>query len=117
MDQVRRQTRRNADKEKRWHKLMAEYGVSGKSAREFCARNKIKESRFYYWQRALQRKPNEPTTGFVELRSGAGAKAGAGITLWIDERVRIALERGFDDQTLHAALACLGVGVRASCCR
>ena len=98
---------RDAEKEKFWRGKMGAYEKSGLTVREFCERNGLREVQFYYWRRAL--KVEAKQSGFVELVPTASANAPAGVSLRIDDRVSIVLERGFDGETLKAALAVVGV--------
>lgn len=103
--------KRDAGKEQLWRKAMAEAQGSGQSVREFCRQRGIKESQFYAWRRELRTRDAEGAEkgGFVELVRPAGRQEGAGVSIRIDERVRIVLERGFDSAALKSVLACLCV--------
>jgi len=98
---------RDAEKEKFWREKMGAYEKSGLTVREFCERDGLREVQFYYWRRVLKIEAKQG--GFVELVPAAGANAPAGVSLKIDDRVSIVLERGFDGETLKAALAAVGV--------
>jgi len=98
---------RNAEKEKFWRGKMADYEKSGLAVREFCARDELREVQFYYWRRALKAGGKKRESGFVELVRSAGANTAAGISVKIGERISIVLERGFDRETLKAALVVL----------
>jgi hypothetical protein len=112
MDEGARKKRRDPEKEKFWRGILREYVKSGKSVRGFCAEKGLNENLFYAWRRELRLRANEKATGFVELLRGAGAQGGAGVSIRIDDRVSIALERGFDAETLKTALACMCAGAR-----
>lgn len=101
--------KRDASKETFWRQVQGECRSSGQSVREFCRQRELKESLFYAWRRELGRRDGEESekSGFVELVGPAGRKEGAGVCIRIDERLRVVLERGFDRETLKAALACL----------
>ena len=97
--------KRDPEKEKFWQEKMAEYEKSGQTVREFCAGNELREVQFFYWRRALKEQPEKKATGFVELVRPAGENGTAGVSIRIDDRVRIVLERGFDEATLRSTLA------------
>ena len=99
--------KRDAGKEKLWRKAMAEAQGSGLSVRAFCRHRGIKENQFYAWRRELRTRDAEAGEkgGFVELVRPGGRTEGAGVSLRIDDRLSIVLERGFDGATLKAALA------------
>ena len=98
---------RDAEKEKFWRGKMGAYEKSGLTGRECCERDGRRAVQFYYWRRALKEEAKQ--SGFVELVRAAGANAPAGVSLRIDDRLSIVLERGFDGETLKAALAAVGV--------
>jgi len=98
--------RRDASKEKQWRETMAEAQGSGQNMREFCRQHGIKETQFYAWRRELRTRDAEAAEkgGFVELVRPIGGTQGSGISIRIDERTSIVLERGFDSVSLTAAL-------------
>lgn len=96
---------RDAKKEKFWRGKMAAYEKRGVTVREFCARERLREVQFYYWRREL--KATSQQAGFVELVRFGGMNGGAGVSIRVDDRLSIAVERGFDEETLKAALACV----------
>jgi len=107
--------KRDAGKEKQWRKTLAEAQGSGQSVREFCQQRGIKQNQFYVWRRELKTRDAEAAekSGFVELVRAAGGKQGAGISIRIDDRTSIVLERGFDSVALKSALtAVLGAASR-----
>ena len=99
--------KRDAGKEKLWRAAIAEARSSGQSVREFCRQRRLKESLFYAWRRELKTRDGETTekSGFVELVRPAGRAEASGVSLRVDDRLSIVLERGFDGATLKAALA------------
>jgi len=103
--------KRNAEKEKFWREMMGEAERSGKSVRSFCQERDLNENQFYSWRRELRVRDAEEGEhpGFVELVPTVSTNASAGVSLKIDERISIVLERGFDAGTLMTALAALGV--------
>jgi hypothetical protein len=111
MDEEARKARRNAEKEKFWRATMEEHGVSGKSVRKFCEEKGLNENLFYGWRRELKLRDAEAAGkgGFVELIRRGGQAVTAGVSIRIDERISVVLERGFDGETLKAALAAVGV--------
>ena len=100
--------KRDAGKEKFWREAIAAAGGSGQSVREFCEQRGLKANQFYGWRRELRLRDGEAAgrPGFVELVRSAGGSA-AGVSIRIDERLSIVLQRGFDREVLRAALACL----------
>jgi hypothetical protein len=99
---------RDAAKEKFWREKMAEHRKRGETVRAFCARNELREVQFFYWQRALKAKNEKKPAGFVELVRPAGENGTAGVSIRIDDRVSIVVDRGFDEATLKSVLAAVG---------
>jgi hypothetical protein len=98
---------RDAKKEQFWRGKMAEYEKAGTSVRAFCVRAGLREVQFYYWRRAL--KETKPPAEFVELVGAGGLNVGSGVSIRVDDRLSIVVERGFDEATLKTALACVSV--------
>ena len=51
---------RDIEKERHWAKVIREAARSGKSVREFCRQRKLKESQFYWWQKKLRERRDDP---------------------------------------------------------
>src|SRR3989442_693000 len=49
-----RRRERDSDKARYWQRTIGEAARSGMSIREFCRRRRLKDSRFYWWQRKLK---------------------------------------------------------------
>jgi transposase-like protein len=47
-------TNRDADREAFWRRTLRAFAKSGLSVREFCHREKVRESAFYFWRRTLR---------------------------------------------------------------
>jgi transposase-like protein len=111
MESEARKARRDPEKEKFWRATMQEHGVSGKSVREFCAEKGLNQNVFYGWRRELKLRDAEGASkgGFVELIQRGGQAGAAGVSIRVDERISVVLERGFDVEALKAALAAVGV--------
>jgi hypothetical protein len=101
--------KRDAEKESFWRQAIGEAESSGKTVRGFCQEKGLNENQFYSWRRELKLRDAEGSEqrGFVELVSSAGTNAPAGVSLEVDGRISIVLQRGFDREVLKAALVCL----------
>ena len=108
--------RRDASKEKFWRQAIEEARSGGHSVREFCRRGGLKETLFYWWRRELKGRIAKAAgkSGFVELVRPAAPPVLAGVSIRVDERVSIVLERGFDREALRAALSCLRLEERGA---
>ena len=74
-----------------WEHRIQERQQSGKSIRQYCAEQGIKEWQYYKWQQKLQPRP-QPARGFVELKTKPSLRR---IVVEIGG-CRIEVERGFD---------------------
>jgi transposase-like protein len=86
--------KRDAGRETLWRQTLARYRNSGLTVREFCRREKLRESAFYFWRRTIQERgpqqsgrtrcaserPDRKPPAFVPLVLG-DVRATAGITL------------------------------------
>lgn len=101
--------KRDESKEQFWRQAVAEARSREGTVREFCGERGLKESRFYFWQRKLktQEASAAHNCGFVELVGPAEQGSASGVSIQVDDRCSIVLERGFDGQTLKAVVACL----------
>jgi hypothetical protein len=52
-------TIRDAGREAFWRRTLAGYGKSGLTVREFCRREKLQESAFYFWRRTIRHRSLE----------------------------------------------------------
>ncbi len=111
-------SRREEDLEKAryWQRTIGEAARSGMPIREFCRQRRLKESRFYWWQRKLKagrqerrlRRPsvngNQASFALVSDESGI---TDAGIELVLGDGRRLRVRQGVDEETLRAVLAAL----------
>lgn len=56
------QTRRNADREARWRKIVGGYSGGGMSIRAYCRSRGVNEAAFYWWRRELVRRDSVKTS-------------------------------------------------------
>ncbi len=103
------------EKARYWQRMIREAARSGMSIREFCRQRRLKESRFYWWQRKLKagrqarmRKPgnNRGAASFALVSDEAGM-TDAGIELVLGDGRRLRIRQGVDEETLRAVLAAL----------
>ncbi|MFO7534998.1 MAG: hypothetical protein R6X19_04835 [Kiritimatiellia bacterium] len=101
--------KRDPEKEQFWRGAITEAEVSGLSVRAFCRQKGLKEGLFHAWRRQIRLRDggSDEQPGFIELVRPAEVSA-TGISIRIDNRISIVLQRGFDRETLREALACLG---------
>jgi len=51
---AKRQSGRNAEKERKWRRLIAQQRRSGRTVKAFCEARGVSESLFYYWRGQLE---------------------------------------------------------------
>ena len=107
---------KRTDVEKRcyWQRMVREATRSKLSIREFCRRNRLKESQYYWWQHKLngnrhskgfQKSGNKSNSASFALVSNDPEAMEAGIELILRDGRRLRIRRGVDEQTLRSVLA------------
>ena len=104
----------DAEKRRYWQKMVREATRSKFSIREFCRRNHVKESQYFWWQRKLngnrrpkgfQKAGNKRNDASFALVSNEAEALDAGIELILQDGRRLRISRGVDEQTLRSVLA------------
>lgn len=104
----------DVEKKRYWQRMVREATRSKLSIREFCRRNKLKESQYYWWQRklngnrspkGLQKAGNKSNSASFALVSNDPEATDAGIELILQDGRRLRISRGVDEQTLKSVLA------------
>ena len=104
---------RNHDVEKQryWQRAIGDAARSGMSIREFCRQRRLKESRFYWWQRKLKAQCQERTSSggaaSFALVSEDGASMPAGLELVLQDGRRLRISQGVQEETLRVVLAAM----------
>jgi transposase-like protein len=103
--------KRDPEKEQFWRGAIVEAEGSGMSVRAFCQQKGLKEGLFHAWRRQIRVRDagTNDQPGFIELVRPANIPT-TGVSIRIDDRISIVLQRGFDRETLREALACLPAG-------
>ena len=125
---VRRQRRRDPEKERLWRRLVKDWRRSGLSVREFCDWQSLSEASFYAWRRELAKRdwaatprgartmngPTSPSSSpaqFLPVRIVADAALDSGASRCLEVQlptgVRLRIPSGFDRQTLADVLSAL----------
>jgi hypothetical protein len=108
--------KQDAEKARHWQNMIREAARSGLSVREFCRRQRLTVSQFYWWQRRLKlqhtvarrrRRGGGPNPASFVLVSENGENLAAGIELVLGDGRRLRISRGVDEETLRAVLAAL----------
>jgi hypothetical protein len=107
----------DAEKTRYWQRTISEAARSGMPIRAFCRQRRLRESRFYWWQRKLRASRQAGTTprpngshgkpaSFALVSEEAGA-TDAGIELVLGDGHRLRIHQGVDEETLRSVLAAL----------
>jgi len=108
--------KQDVEKAARWQNIIREAARSGLSVREFCRRQQLTISQFYWWQRRL--KPQQRSARRKRRVGGAdqasfvlvsenGESSATGIELVLGDGRRLRISRGVDEETLRSVLAAL----------
>ena len=105
--------KRDPDKARYWERVFEEQAGSGQTIAAFCEERDLQRWKFYWWRRRLRENqassdcPSISEEGFVELlgSSDRTEDGSSGITVKLDGRLSILLNRGFDPSTLKQVLS------------
>jgi len=92
----------------RWRRLVREQAESGLSGAGFCRERALCRKSFYSWRKRLQAETeSKPVSdrGFAEVVHRAGNGTWSGVSIHLGPPRTICVERGFDVETLRAALS------------
>jgi hypothetical protein len=96
-----------------WERLIAQWRASGVGAAEFCRRNNLAASRFWYWKKRLEREvPALPVflplqiSGNGRMAEEGGGTAGA-IDVYLADRYRVRVYGEFESAALEKVVAVL----------
>jgi transposase-like protein len=104
----------DVEKKHYWQRMVREATRSKLSIREFCRRNHVKESQYYWWQhklngnrrpKGLQKAGNRSNSASFALVSNEPEATDAGIELMLQDGRRLRISKGVDEQTLRSVLA------------
>jgi hypothetical protein len=107
--------RADPEKARRWEQTVREQEASGLKAAAFCRDRGVAPALFYPWRRRLRggtagapAAGAESAAGFVEMVTGAGGGGrGSGVALRLGEGLTVAVEPGFDGETLRRVVSAL----------
>ena len=106
--------RNGLDKRRFWNAHVRAWQKSGLSQNEYCRRSEISNGQFCYWKRALRKKADKSSSAFVPvpISSEQGLqhkqKQDSGLTILLNNDIRILLSREFNSTTLARAVEALG---------
>jgi transposase len=91
--------------EQLWRQRLERWQRSGLSARAFCARERLRESAFYFWRRTLRDRDAHASPAFVPVTLTAAPAPPVEVVLAGGQVLRV--PTGFDPATLRSLLAAL----------
>jgi len=101
------------DKRRFWEAHVRAWQKSGLSQNEYCRRSEISNGQFCYWKRVLCKNPDKSSSAFVpvpinsEQRLQQEQKQDSGLTILLNNDIRIRLSKRFDPTTLASAAEAL----------
>jgi hypothetical protein len=109
--------RSDPEKARTWEQTVSEQAASGLSAAAFCRERSVALARFYQWRRRLRggsagasAAGAESAPGFVEMLAGSGpGTRSSGVALRLGHGLTVAVEPGFDGETLRRVVSALRV--------
>ena len=109
---------RDAKKERYWQDVVKRQGQSGGTVRDFCRREGMNESAFYWWRRELSRRgashgvngPAHKAARFLPVKVSDESRGEEGLQLRVGSSCVIYLKPGFDRRRLVDVLAVLEAG-------
>ncbi len=72
---------RDLAKEARWRARLGRHATSGLSVREFCQRERVAESAFYFWRRVIAERDDAKAAPAARIASAKRSASAAGRTL------------------------------------
>jgi hypothetical protein len=67
---------RSTEKERFWREVLRRQGKSGRSVREFCRGEGLKESAFYFWKRTIAERDREKSSSGRKPKTRRRARVG-----------------------------------------
>ncbi len=107
-----------SERGRHWEGIIREHADSGTSVRAFCLERGLARCSFYWWRRELREVGGADSRGEEAAASGAGfvelvpsqrspVHGGSGVTVRLDDRISVVVDRGFDRGALSAVMAVL----------
>ena len=91
---------KNNNKEK-WETHIKSWEESGLSQAKYCLQYRLNKDTFGKWKQRLQREAS--VNGFVEITNDGSGK-GLGLTISINDRIKVEVKRGFDRKLLKEVI-------------
>ena len=99
--------RRNVRKERVWRSRVARCEASGLGVKRWCAEARVSTGQYYWWRRELRERDGKPagTPVFAEVK--LEGVPGSGVEVVLPGNRRVAVQPGFDAETLRQVVAVL----------
>ena len=95
-----------SERKAEWQQKVENQERSGKSIANWCRAESVNVKSFRRWKHKLRPDAGAPE-GWCQVRGRQEAERSTSLTLSVDERIAIELERGFDRQLLKKILSML----------
>jgi hypothetical protein len=103
-----------AEKRIEWEQRLSDYESSGRNAIDWCADQQIKLANFYYWRKRLKTTRPEQTVNPIswlplefDLNPLPGELTADQISIEIDGRYKVVVQKGFDREQLQDVISVL----------
>ena len=103
-----------AEKRKEWEQRLSDFEGSGQNAIDWCADQQIKLASFYYWRKRLKTARQEQTVNPIswlplefDLKPLPGELTAEQISIEIDGRYKVVVQKGFDRDQLQDVISVL----------
>ncbi len=100
-------------KQRQWQAHIHACGKSGLAQNEYCRRNNLSSGQFCYWKKKLKQ-TKRSAVNFVPVptcksgkKSDAPARSSSGLTIFLDNGIKIGLDNRFNARTLADAVLVL----------
>ncbi len=101
------------NKRRRWQAHLESWKNSGLNQNEYCKQHKLRSNQFCYWKKKLQ-PTKRSTVDFVQVpacisgqKPGAVSDNSSGLTIILDDGIRIGLDNHFSPRALADAISVL----------
>jgi hypothetical protein len=103
-----------AEKRKQWEHHLTDFESSGQNAIDWCTKQNIKLANFYYWRKRLRTTKQEQGVNPIswlplefDLKPLPGELAADQISIEIEGRYKVIVQKGFDREQLRDVISVL----------
>ena len=96
------------DRRRQWEEHMRRWRSSGVTQAEYCRRNELKLSTFYYWRKRLRETATAVTLVQVPVTNGLDSQSNQELTLLLGDYYKVEIGDNFNPSTLARLVDTLG---------